>query len=406
MFDALIVGAGPAGSHLAFLLAGEGLRVALMDRDTFPRDKVCGGGLSPKTLDHLGIDLAPVIEQRTTGALITYRNRATIEKAVDPSPGCTVLRRDFDYFLLQRAVAAGARFFPGRAFVDVKTGIDGKAGSETALGHLTVRTSRETLRTAMLFAADGVGSAVRKRVFGKHLVAYVPALEALVKVDESKMDEAAEIFDNRVLFDLGGMQRGYGWIFPKRDHLNVGVYSPFGGQRLREELARFMGCYPLLAQARSVRYQGYAIPLRNRRDEFARGRVWLVGDAAGLAEAVFGEGIYFALKSAALAAQAFKESGFRPEGRRYQKLLGDELLPELRAARIIARMLYAAPRYSFRHLASDPRINDYFAGLITGETGYRECLWRTAASLPRWLFRDSARQAPPAQPFTNSRQPP
>ena len=141
------------------------------------------------------------------------------------------------------------------------------------------------------------------------------------------------------LFDLGGMWRGYGWIFPKSDHLNVGVYSPFGAKGLREELARFMGRYPVLSMARSVRYQGYAIPVHNRRGEFARGRVWLVGAAAGLAESVFGEGIYFALKSAAQAAQAFLEAGREPAGEHYERLLRRELLPELRASRQLARLL-------------------------------------------------------------------
>lgn len=159
---------------------------------------------------------------------------------------------------------------------------------------MTVATNGETLRGSWLIAADGVGSAVRNRVFGRNIVHYAPALEALVEVDSA----ALEIYGRHALFDLGGMWRGYGWIFPKSDHLNVGVYSPFGAKGLREELARFMGRYPVLSLARSVRYQGYAIPVHNRRGEFARGRVWLVGAAAGLAESVFGEGIYFALKSA------------------------------------------------------------------------------------------------------------
>lgn len=114
MYDAIIVGAGPAGSHMAWLLAREGLRVAIIDREAFPRDKVCGGGLSRKALNLLGVDISPVIERRMTGAFISYRNHSTIVKDTLTSPGCTVLRNAFDEFLLQRAVSADAQFFRTR----------------------------------------------------------------------------------------------------------------------------------------------------------------------------------------------------------------------------------------------------------------------------------------------------
>lgn len=370
-FDVIIVGAGPAGSHLAYLLARDGLNVAIIDRDAFPRDKVCGGGLTRKTVEHLGIDLAPVVERQMRGALITWRNQSTIIKDVAVSPGCMVLRSRFDDFLLQRARQAGAAFFPETAFVDVV-----EQG-----GVLEVATNRRALRAPWLVAADGVGSAVRGRVFGKQAVDYVPALEALVEVDAAVMEPYAQ----RALFDLGGMARGYGWIFPKGDHLNVGVYSPFGSTGLKSELARFLSCYPALAHPRSVKYKGYAIPVRNRRNQFVKDRVWLVGDAAGLAESVFGEGIYFALKSATLAAQAFRGAGSAPDGACYSRSLARELLPELRASRWIGKALYSFQRFSFTHLACHPRINDHFAGLITGEVGYRECLRRTALAWPRWV---------------------
>ena len=100
------------------------------------------------------------------------------------------------------------------------------------------------------------------------------------------------------------MPKGYGWIFPKRDHLNVGIYSPFGGIALRRHLMEFIDRYPALRRRRGTEFRGYAIPLRNRAGLFERGPVMLLGDAAGLAESVFGEGIYFALKSAELAAQS------------------------------------------------------------------------------------------------------
>jgi geranylgeranyl reductase family protein len=370
IFDALIVGAGPAGSYLAYLLAQAGRSVAIIDKASFPRDKVCGGGVSRKALDLLGFDITPVVQKIITGAYLAYRNEALTIKDITPAVGCTVLRSEFDNLLLQRARAAGAQFSAATRFIDV-------AHDASAV---TLHTSDGPLRGRFLFAADGVGSAVRSKVFGKHLVHYVPALEALVHLDDQRMG----VFAERALFDFAGMTRGYGWIFPKRDHLNVGVYSPFGGNGLRAELDRFMARYSLLASPTAIDYQGYAIPVRNQRGEFERDRIWLIGDAAGFAESVFGEGIYFALRSAGLAAQALLLADGRPNS--YSTLVRRELLPELRASRWIGSTLFRFQRFAFHHLVANPRVNGYFAGLISGDVGYRECMLRTATSLPRWLF--------------------
>ncbi|MCC6609478.1 MAG: FAD-dependent monooxygenase [Burkholderiales bacterium] len=264
-YDALVVGAGPAGAHLARLLARTGRRVAILDKQRFPREKVCGGGLSRKAIALLDLDIAPV---------------------------------------------------PGAAL---------------------------------------------------------------------------ESFGDRALFDFGAMPRGCGWIFPKHDHLNVGVYSPFGGTALRRHLDRFMDRHPALSGRQRIEYRGFVIPLRNEAGAFERGPVALIGDAAGLAEPIFGEGIYFALMSAALAAQAEIERDAGAAPMRYTQRLARELLPELRAAAWLARALFTFPEFTFRHLVCDGRANDLFAGLITGETGYRECLRRTLLASPRWLFRSAPR---------------
>ena len=246
---------------------------------------------------------------------------------------------------------------------------------------MVVATSRGDIVARRVFAADGVGSAVRAKVFGKELVEYVPALEALVRAPPAILERLGE----RAVFDFAGMPGGYGWIFPKRDHLNVGVYSPFGGSALRRHLDRFLDCHPRLRNRSAVAYRGFAIPVRNATGTFERGLVALVGDAAGLAEPLFGEGIYFALRSAALAAQA----EIAPAG--YSERVRRELVPELRAAWWLARALFTFPAFAYRHLVCNDAVNDRFTGLITGATGYRECLLRTALDFPQWLFRSGTR---------------
>ena len=374
--DVLVVGAGPAGSHLAYLLAGQGLQVTLIDKQAVPRAKVCGSGLSRKAMDLLGFDLGPVMHRAIGGAILNYRNRDAILKEVQPMAACTVVRSEFDQLLLDRACARGVRFLAETGFVDA---------TETA-DAVSVATSRGVLRCRLLLAADGAASAVRNKLFGKDLVAYVPAMEAMLWPAPGMLER----FGDRALFDFDGMPRGYGWIFPKRDHFNVGVYSPFGGTALRQHLERFIAAYASLRQPLRLECQGYVIPLQNRRQLYQRGRVWLLGDAAGLAEALFGEGIYFALKSATIAAKAIAADGLRAESALYSRLLRRELLPELRAAAWMARLIYRFPKLAFSHLVLNQQVNHDFAGLISGQVGYRDCLLKTALGFPRWLLPSKA----------------
>jgi len=374
-YDAVVVGAGPAGAQLAYLLARAGRRVAVLDKQRFPRDKVCGGGLSRKSIALLDFEVAPLVERWIRGARLTYRNERSVSKDIDPPAGCTVLRSEFDQALLTRACDTGAHFFAETAFLDVRL----------RRSVAVVATSRGEFVARRVYAADGVGSAVRAKVFGRRLVEYVPALEALVRAPPAVLERLGE----RAVFDFAGMPGGYGWIFPKRDHVNVGVYSPFGGSALRRHLDRFLDCHAGLRDRSAVEYRGFAIPVRNPTGTFERGPVALVGDAAGLAEPLFGEGIYFALLSAALAAQAEIDAASAGYSERVRR----ELVPELRAAWWLARALFTFPAFAYRHLVCNEAVNDRFAGLITGATGYRECLRRTALDCPRWLFRSASRAA-------------
>jgi geranylgeranyl reductase family protein len=369
--DAFIVGAGPAGSWLAYLLAKRGLHVVIIDKERFPREKICGGGVSRKAIELIECDISPVVHRSIRGAYLSYRNSSTLIKDIDPPIGVTVVRREFDQFLLDRATAAGAHFLAETAFLGAKEYRDA----------IEVETSCGRYRSRLLFGADGVSSAVRNKLFGRSLVRYVPAMEALVPASADTLAR----FDDRALFDFAGMPGGYGWIFPKRDHLNVGIYAPRRMRSLRAHLDDFMSRYACLKQAGSVRYLGYAIPVHNVGGELQRSRTWLLGDAAGLAESVFGEGIYFALKSATLAAAAIAEDGCGADSQRYTQQMRQVLLPELRASRWIGRMLYTFPRFAFEHWVLNTRINDDFAGLISGSTGYRQCLARTVLRMRQWL---------------------
>lgn len=380
IYDVLIVGAGPAGSYAARLLAQQGLAVALIDKAQFPRDKVCGGGLSRKSMDLLGFDLEPVMHERITGGMVTLGNEGALDRGFGTTAGCTVMREEFDALLLSRAQEVGVRFLAPSRFEDATTETEG----------VRVRTSSGELRARYLLAADGVGSAVRRRFFGRDLVTYAPALEALVRVPE----RSREPFVHRILLDFAGMPHGYGWIFPKRNHLNVGVYSIFGSRHLRDHLQRFIARYACLSESRQLHCWGAAIPLRNRHAVFEHGRIWLLGDAAGCAESVYGEGIYFALKTASLAAQTFADASGSPVAGAYTKCMRSDLVPELRLSETIGRAIYRVPKLILRRMLEDRGVSNDFVGLLMGTTTYRQCLLRTLRTMPRWLLRSDLRMAP------------
>jgi flavin-dependent dehydrogenase len=283
-----------------------------------------------------------------------------------------VLRSEFDNLILQHAISAGARFLPQCSF---------ESGSREGES-IRIQTSTGEMSARYLVGADGVFSAVRKSFFPRDLVSYAPAIEVLIPADDAVMSE----FDNRLLFDFGGMPRGYGWIFPKKDHLNVGVYSMFPRRSIRDDLKRFMSRYETLRGYDDAKVLGHSIPTRNRERAYATDRVLLLGDAAGFAESFYGEGIYFALRSAVLAAEGFARSGGRPVEREYARGVRERLAPDLFYSDLNARLFYSSQRFGFYRMARSKQCNRYFGELISGRVSYRECFYKTLATLPYWML--------------------
>jgi geranylgeranyl reductase family protein len=288
--DVLVVGAGPAGSATALHLARAGARVVLAERARFPRDKPCGGGLTGRALRHAPCDVEAVVEDRVDRFELGLRYRRRFERRSETPLILMTQRRRLDALLAEQAAAAGADLREAARVEDLAAAPDGATAS----------VGRTRVRASVVVGADGAnGTVARDAGLGEGIVRGV-ALEANVPWGRLDRDR----YRGRAVVELGVVPGGYGWVFPKETHANLGVGGWGGeGPRLRRQLARLARAHGL-ADGDLVDAKGHRLPMRRLDAPPARGRVLLVGDAAGLVDPLSGDGIYEAFVSARLAAEA------------------------------------------------------------------------------------------------------
>jgi flavin-dependent dehydrogenase len=197
----------------------------------------------------------------------------------------------------------------------------------------------------------------------------IPALECEVTPDAAEMER----FSRAARFDLGFVPHGYAWVFPKREHLSIGVLTTRrGAANLNQYYERYLDLLGIKRPHREERH-GFMIPIRPREGARHITRVLFVGDAAGLADPILAEGITAAILSGQLAAEAIVRGHFADAAVKeaYRRELSGQLLPELRAARWLAWVLYDCPRvrsaFFSRHGAS---LCELVANVALGATTY------------------------------------
>jgi geranylgeranyl reductase family protein len=288
-FDAIVVGAGPAGSVTALRLAREGASVLLLDRARFPRDKPCGGGLTGRALRELPVSVDPVVEHVVDRLVLRLGYGRAYERAGRGPLIAMTRRARLDHFLVEAAASAGATLR-----------LEARVSAVQALhDRVEVEIGEETVTAAALVGADGAnGVSARQLGLGSGPV-YGVALEG--NLPYSKAD--AGRYAGRVVLELGTVPGGYGWVFPKGDHLNLGVGGwEAEGPRLREHLRLLCAAHGV-PDEESRTFAG-RLPLRRPDAPLARGRALVVGDAAGLVDPLSGDGMYECFVSARHAAEA------------------------------------------------------------------------------------------------------
>lgn len=358
-YDLIVIGAGPAGSTAARVALRHGLRVALVDKAAFPREKLCGGGVTGRAMGHLDRafgSLPPGLFHRSDRVrMVAGQSLLGVETGVPVI--LMTMRKDFDAALRAKAIEAGAADFCGQRIGDM----------DLSAGRVVLANGR-ALSAPVIIGADGVNSTVARALFGR---SHDPNQVAFALEVEIPGESSAELE-----LDLLAAPWGYGWDFPKRGGRTLGI----GGVAKRnpdlrprfEAWLRERGIDPA-----KVKIKGHHLPMGEVRRVPGRGHVLLAGDAAGLVDPITGEGIGWAVHSGQLAAEAAVKA--LQEGKPEQALAlyqasAGPMLKELARARFLARLVYIPwlqPRFHAL-LARSPGLRRRYMDLLAGKMDYAD----------------------------------
>lgn len=316
MHDVIVVGAGPGGSALATHAARAGLNVALLEKTTFPREKVCGDGLTPRAVKELlllGVDINQPEWIRNKGLrIIGGGHRLELhwpELAAYPDFGLVRTRQDLDQILANNAVAAGATLHQATNVGAPILNDDGRIVGVTA----TQNGEQVEFRAPIVVAADGNSSrlalnmGLAKRDDRPLGVAVRTYFRSPQKTNDDWLESWLELWDGDRLMP------GYGWVFGVGDGTsNVGLgilnsSTSFQNVDYRDLLMRWVKSMPaeygFTPEDMTTQIRGAALPMGfNRTPHYTRG-LMLVGDSGGMVNPFNGEGIAYAMESGRIAAE-------------------------------------------------------------------------------------------------------
>ncbi|GAC1363483.1 MAG: geranylgeranyl reductase family protein [Acidobacteriaceae bacterium] len=401
LFDVAIVGAGPAGSTAALKLGKAGVRVLLLEKaKSFPREKPCGGGITARALKRLP-HLRDILDEISTNALSKMYLESpdgTGMEYVDPAgePILYLVRRiDLDAALFRRAAAAITEVAMGATVTTLVTDTEGV--------NIGCSDGRD-FRARVLIGADSANSVVA-RLSGLR-TGEVHGQYAVDMMEETPYTHLDTRHRDRVTLLLSlPASYGYGYIFPKETHINLGFGS--GPEyfvenvrgRAREHHLDFVEQMKsrgfASGESRPENYRAFPIPISGPMEKTYTSRILLAGDAAGMVNAFSAEGIYFAMVSGDLAAEgalaALQANRFdERQMSRYQAAWEREIGGELRHSVSIQKRLFTQPGRVdslMRRAKADPELLRLLCGYAMGFATYEDLRRHMArVVMPQWVW--------------------
>lgn len=357
-FECIVVGAGPAGSTALRRLAQLGVKACAVDKAAFPRYKPCGGAISALTSRELDFQWEDLIEASLHRVDLSFRHNEPLRCESDAPFAHFVMRDRFDHRLLEKAIEAGGQFIPEAGVTGIEPNDDG----------VIVRTNKGAFQADVVIGADGANGPTARAV-------------GLFRSDrgiavEAEIDAPSEVlarYQDRVYISYAEPPWGYGWVFPKKDRLSVGV-GTFSHRRraIKDAFEHFLQATQLDGLPMEV--YGHPIPTGGDPRPIYTGRVVLTGDAAALNDPLSGEGIAHAVLSGKIAAnhvvKAMEQGQF--DFSDYQEEIQRRIVDELGRAASIAEKLYTFPRLFYWLFTKSPGTLELYFRLVRGELRYED----------------------------------
>lgn len=373
-YDVIVVGMGPAGAAAACKLSQAGLSVLGLEKDAHPRYKVCGGGLSARISQILPSDFQTVVEKTIHRVQFAYGGDDSFMIESQEPIAFMVMRANFDQWLMTKAQQAGTEIRENEPVLRLEALAEG----------VEVVTTEGRYRSSVVIGADGAMSVVAQQLFPGRRMRTIPALESEICHGISNYYGETET----TLISLSAVKKGYGWIFPKRDGLSIGVGEFMNGaNRPKQSFQRFSIQEPSLAGLQIPAPHGHPLPIFNRHQGtnsqnwnggLVNHRAMLIGDAGHLVDPLLGEGIYYAIRSGYLAADTIMAVLGNPDRtlKEYETTIMREFGQEFHVASRLARIIYGLPRnlhYWVGRLFPLPyqRVLERFCHVLQGSETYQ-----------------------------------